>query len=149
MRKLILVLLVLIGIVGCEDVVGPRPVIQGEVDGILFRSTEQAAFVNGNQLILQGQSIDVITITLNNTNVGVYPITANSSTVASFVRDGNTYTTEGTETDGMIEIEESTPLYITGNFYFEANRNGDRLNVSKGVFYQVPIVGATIPDGQD
>lgn len=146
MRKIILVSILLVGIFSCSDVVDPRPVIQGEVDGVLFRSADQAAFNSDGQLVIQGQSIDLLVLTLNNTNEGIYPITATSSTMASFVREGVTYTTAGTETDGMIEIEESTPTYITGNFYFEANRDGgdDRLNFTKGVFYRIPIVGGNV-----
>jgi hypothetical protein len=141
MRKLFFLALISISFMACEDVVDPRPVIQGEANGTLFRSATQVASNSGGNVTIQGANLDILTLEINGNNVGVYEITPNSGNVATFEIEGVVYNTNGPETSGMIEIEEITPLYITGNFFFEARRNGtgESLAFSKGVFYQIPF----------
>lgn len=151
MRKLLALLLLIFSLSACNNVEDPRPFIQGEVDAVFFRSNDQFANVNNSIITIQGFDFDELKLTIDGLTTGSYNLAPGSGNSASFVREGNTYTTLGTDTSGMIEIEEITPFYITGSFYFEARRNGigERLNFSKGFFYQIPIVGAGLPgDGE-
>ena len=131
----------------CEDVVEPSSIIQGEVNETLYRSKAEVAFNNDGELIIQGSNVDVVTLRTNATEVGLYEISANSGNSASFVLGSDTYITAGPDTGGMIEIEEITPNYVTGNFFFEARKNGvgERLNFAKGNFWRVPFDGVELP----
>lgn len=151
MRKIFFLALISIAFTACEDVVEPSSVIQGEVDQSLFRSNAEAAFNNEGELIIQGSNIDVVTLKVNSNAVGMYEISPNSGNAATYVRDGSSYITNGPNTGGMIEIEEINEQFVTGNFFFEARRNGvgERLNFSKGVFYQVPFNNAEDPEDID
>lgn len=151
MRKIFFLAFISLGIVACEDVVDPSSVIQGEVDQTLFRSNAEAAFNNEGELVIQGSDVNIVTLKTNGDAVGMYEITPNSGNAATFVRDGVSYITSGPDTGGMIEIEEITNAYVTGNFFFEARRNGvgERLNFSKGVFYRIPFSSADAPGDDD
>mgnify|MGYP005863797793 CR=1 FL=1 len=151
MRKILFLFVFVVAFSACDDVVKPSSIIQGEVNETLFRSNNETAFVNeSGELIIQGTNVDAVTLRANANAVGLYEISPGSGNSASFVRDGNTFITAGPNTGGMIEIEEITPAYVTGNFYFEARRNGvgERLNFSKGEFWRVPFGGADLP-GED
>lgn len=146
MRITLTIALVFILSISCINVEYPRPIIQGEVDAVLFRTNSQNAFIENGVLNIVGSTVDQISLQVSGTSVGVYTISPSSVNSASFVRDGQTYITSGSETGGVIEIEEITSSYVTGNFFFEARRDGsgNRLNFSKGVFYQIPFSSSEI-----
>ena len=148
MRNILYLFVFVILFSACEDVVEPSSIIQGEVNETLFRSNSETAFINeAGELIIQGSNVDAVRLKTNASAVGLYEISPNSGNSASFVSDGNTFITAGPNSGGMIEIEEITNAYVTGNFYFEARRNGvgERLNFSKGTIWRVPFSNADIP----
>ena len=147
MRNILPLLAFIILFSSCDDVVEPSSIIQGEVNETLYRSKAEVAFNNEGELVIQGSNVDVVTLRTNAAEVGMYEISPNSGNAASFVLAGDTYITSGPDTGGMIEIEEITASYVTGNFYFEARRNGvgERLNFAKGNFWRVPFDGVEVP----
>lgn len=147
MRNFLPLLVTIILFASCDDVVETTSIVQGEVNETLFRSKAEVAFNNEGELIIQGSNVDVVTLRTSAAEVGLYEISPNSGNSASFVLGNDTFITSGPDTGGMIEIEEITSSYVTGNFYFEARRNGvgERLNFAKGNFWRVPFDGVELP----
>lgn len=147
MQKILFLALIALSFIACEDVTDPRPVIQGEVNAILFRSNSQTASVSNGVITIEGSDLDLVTLQIDGDTPGTYEITPNSGNTAAFVLEGVTYSTSSPDASGVIEIEEITNTYVTGNFYFEAIRSGsdETLNFSKGVFYRIPFSTPTPP----
>lgn len=148
MRNILFLALISLSFIACEDVTDPRPVIQGEANAVLFRSNVQAASISNNVISIEGVDLDEVTLQINGDTPGTYEITPNSGNAATFVLEGVTFSTADPEASGLIEIEEITNTYVTGNFYFEAIRSGtdEKLNFSKGVFYRIPFANPTPPE---
>jgi len=147
------VLILLIGILmsGCSDSIEDNlQNIQGEYNGVFFRSKAASAHIDDNgYLIIEGSTTETLKLQVENPDVGVYDILDSNNNEGFFItQDSQLYVTEGENTGGKIEIEEITDNSVTGNFYFDARLNGvgERLNFQKGVFFEVPFENPNIND---
>ncbi|MFD2698466.1 DUF6252 family protein [Mesonia sediminis] len=145
MKKFFLLNLMALFLVSCgDDVESNAPSIQGELEGVFFRtSTSYADVATDNSLQIVGNTADE-TITLNTENfkVGNYLITPEGRNSASFMTfDGEFFTTSEANGEGMISITRSENGSVSGEFYFNAisEIDGDTLNFSKGYFFEVPF----------
>lgn len=138
--------LMALGLISCgDDVETNNPIIQGEVNGQVFRTSNvTASLTNNDGLQISGRSLDRVRLRTSASSVGVYNVEDNGNQ-ARFTRDGEDYIASGDGAEGIIEIEKVENGEVSGNFYFNAqvDGSGDVLNFSRGVFFGVPITNMT------
>lgn len=138
--------LMALGLISCgDDVETNNPIIQGEVNGQVFRTNEVTASETDNGgLQISGRSLDRVRLRTSASSVGIYNVEGNGNQ-ARFTRDGEDYTASGDGAEGIIEIEKVENGEVSGNFYFNAKLEGSEevLNFSRGVFFGVPITNFT------
>jgi len=132
------------GLFSCsDDIQSNNPIIQGEVNGEEYRTSDvSASTANVDGLLITGESLDQVVLKTSSASVGVYNVVDDGS-MARLVRNGQEFIASGEDAEGIIEIEKSSNGKVSGNFYFNAqvNGSGDVLNFSKGVFFGVPVNG--------
>ena len=134
----------------CSDnIEDNKQTIQGEYNGVFFRSKASSAQIDENgYLIIEGSDRGTVRLQVENPEVGVYEILNSNNNEGFFGLDSQAYITDGENTGGRIEIENISDNSVTGNFFFDAKLNGvgENLNFQKGIFFEVPFEN---PDADD
>jgi len=144
MRNFFLLALFSFFMMSCEDNIEFNSTsIQGEVEGVFFRSFNSSATVNddGSVTLIGESAEETVTLKVSNYEVGTYVIQGNAANEATFENfNGTIYITDG-EGDGKIELTKVEDGKLSGEFYFNALENGvgDTINFSKGSFFDVPV----------
>ncbi|SHJ15332.1 hypothetical protein SAMN04488096_10938 [Mesonia phycicola] len=149
MKKLTLLFLFTLILISCgDDIESNTPSIQGEVNGVFFRSNSSTAYLNadGSVTLTGNTGLDVITLKTASTDIGQYELGLGSQSEAGYQVNGLTTYATGDTGEGLIEITAFTESKLSGEFYFDAI-NGDTLTISKGSFFDVPLTNGTIDGG--
>lgn len=163
MKKLALLLLTVLTLLGCGDEVEfNTPAIQGNKDGNLWRAQSYAADIDFGGFLIEGRnnSGTLQLVTTADTR-GTFELGGQSRNVAIFKDfDGTVYSTANAPdpslslyaAGGQIIVEDiinSSPKTIEGTFWFHAyTADGLRtLNFNEGVFYRVPLLGGLVQIG--
>jgi hypothetical protein len=163
MKKLALLLLTVLTLLGCGDEVEfNTPAIQGNKDGNLWRAQSYAADIDFGGFLIEGRnnSGTLQLVTTADTR-GTFEVGGQSRNVAIFKDfDGTVYSTANAPdpslslypAGGQIIVEDiinSSPKTIEGTFWFHAyTADGLRtLNFNEGVFYRVPLLGGLVQIG--
>ncbi|MFN2260993.1 MAG: DUF6252 family protein [Psychroflexus sp.] len=146
MKNFMFLGLMALGLISCgDDIETNNPIIQGEVNGQVFRTDDVSATITNNDgLQISGRSLDRIRLRTSSSEVGMYYV-EDAGNQARFTRDGEEYTASGEGAEGIIEIEKNEGGKVSGTVYFNAQIDGDEevLNFSRGVFFGVPITNLT------
>lgn len=151
MRNYFLLALLSLFVMSCgDDIETNSPSIQGEVEDVFFRSSSSSATINDDgSVTLVGESADeTITLKISDYEVGTYMIQGNAINEATYQDyNGELYLT-GEDGEGKIEVTRFDIGAISGEFYFNALKNGvgDTINVSKGSFFDVPVSNLGTPE---
>ncbi len=141
-----------LGLISCgDDIETNNPIIQGEVNGQVFRTGDVSASITNNDgLQISARSLDRVRLRTSASSVGIYNVEDNGNQ-ARFTRDGVNYTASGEGAEGIIEIEKVENGEVSGNFYFNAELEGSEevINFSRGVFFGVPITNSTPEEPED
>lgn len=146
-------LLISILLSSCSDTIeDSTQTIQGEYNGVFFRSEASSAQIDENgYLIIEGSARGTVRLQVENPEVGVYDISDSNNNEGFFGINSQAYLTDGENTGGRIEIESINDNGVTGNFFFDAKLNGvgENLNFQKGIFFEVPFDNPNADDNQD
>lgn len=152
MKKYILpLLLVIIGLAGCENTEDNSPALQAEIDSLFFRSntTFQTANPDG-RFIIQGLSANkTLTISIGGNQEGVYTLGTLDANYAVYEDAlGNSYATNPLGNGTVTLTNVGSNGEMSGTFEFMAVLPGiDTVFVSKGIFFDVP--SGVIDDDDD
>ncbi len=146
MKKILLLLLVTIVFVSCEDLETNSPALQAEIDNVFFKSLDANTSQNndGTYLIQGFTGNETLSLKISNIDVGTYIVGGTSDNYANFENIvGSVYSTNPEGSGEIVITDRNTSLNaITGFFNFTAMIPGvDTISVHNGVFYQVRYVG--------
>lgn len=147
MKKLVLILVVIIGVLSCsENIQDQREggALQVSIDGVLFQASNARAIRNedGTYLIQgfsQSQDLSILLPDARETTYELGGSSPNSATFKNF-EESTYFTNPGG--NGMVTISNINPERgeLTGTFYFDAIVSAvDTIVARNGVFYEVPI----------
>lgn len=146
MKNLVLLLLLVLSVVSCEDIETNEFAMQAKINNRLYTSTEARGSISDDGgFIIQGATqSESLTIRLSQLKEGIFDITGGSSNYATFEdMDGNLYKTKPNG-QGSVTISEvnETNKTLSGIFNFTAMLPGiDTIYVSQGVLYNIPYSG--------
>ena len=162
MKKIIALILVTFTFFGCgEDLEFNTPSFQGEKDGNLWEAVTFRANVNsaGELTIVGSNNFETISLRVNSSALGIHDVTESSSAGSLLDIDDVLYSSNNFPDPsvslypaaGQIDLKEvSTEAgYVSGEFYFNAyNSSGlTSVNINKGFFHRVPLIGAAAGPG--
>lgn len=146
-----LLLLIALSIVSCEDNQINEFAMQAKIGDRLYTSTEASAYLaEDGSFIIQGiTQTESLTLSLTRLEEGNFNIGEGYRNTATFEdRDGNLYKTKP-DGNGLITISEVnlTNKTLSGIFNFRAMLPGiDTIYVSQGVLYNIPFNGGNTDD---
>ncbi len=151
-----------------DDVEFNTPAMQGNKDGVTWKSDYQAADIDfGGFLFEGGTGVETLQLITPTDGAGLFPLSASSAAVAIFQdADGTVYSTANEPhpdftlypldpENNFIRVSEinnnTDPKLITGEFKFTAfSSDGfSAVNFIDGVFYRVPLVGGLVAIGDE
>ncbi|WP_290698635.1 DUF6252 family protein [Lacinutrix sp.] len=162
MKKIIALILVAFTFLGCgENIEFNTPTFQGNKDGNLWKANSFRANVNGLGVltIVGSDNFETVTLQVNNTDLIVHDITETASSGSLLDFDGVLFSSNNFPdpsvqvfpASGMIDLLEVNieEGYVSGEFFFNAfNSSGlSSVNINKGVFHRVPLVGFVVDSG--
>ncbi|CDF80883.1 hypothetical protein BN863_31710 [Formosa agariphila KMM 3901] len=163
MRTWLLVLLVMLTCLGCEENIEfNAPALQANKDGEFWKSISQGVSESSNVLTISARlNGEVITLEVpSNGNDTLFELGAGKTPKATYLDANNvmyttlfsavndTLTTNIDESvifhsEGQIEIDDinNTEGFVSGKFWFTAydSLGLNKVNFNNGVFYQVPF----------
>ena len=151
MKKLLLLLVVALSIMSCDDSEINEFAMQANIGNRFYQSTEATAALDENGgLVIKGSSnLETLRLRVSRLGIGNYTIGEGSTNSAYFEdADGNRFTTEPNGT-GLISISDFNEITKTlnGSFHFKGILAGiDTVFVSRGVLYNVPYISGDIID---
>ncbi|PQJ19053.1 hypothetical protein BST93_04560 [Nonlabens tegetincola] len=153
MKKLIVAVLTLIAIVGCEKNLDEdnSPAIQAVRNGEFFKAQDMAASIDiDGRLIIQGTNqLESLTISLDDSSPGTYILGQGASSEATYVfNNSQSFSSNANDGRGEVTITSSSNSgFVSGTFDFvtyTANA-ADSLYMRKGVIFEVPLGGTINP----
>ncbi|AUC82594.1 DUF6252 family protein [Lacinutrix sp. Bg11-31] len=162
MKKIIVLILVTFTFFGCaEDIEFNTPSFQGEKDGNLWEAVTYKANVNslGELTIVASDNFETITLEVNSLTLGAHDVTEAVSSgsivdIDEVLYSSNNFPDPSVQlypAAGVIDLKEVSVEggYVSGEFYFNAfNSSGlTSVNINKGFFHKVPLVGVAIGSG--
>ena len=154
MKNLVLLLLIALSIVSCEDNEIHEFAMQAKIGDRLYTSTEALATISENgRVVIQGSTrLETLTLRLSRLKEGNFNIGEGFPNSAIFQdMDGRLYPTEPNGT-GVVTISEvnETNKTLSGTFNFRSILPGiDTVYVSQGVLYNVSYTGVNVDDSTD
>lgn len=155
-RRILLIILIpvlAITAISCDDLEDNNPALQVMVNGELFKADEMqvATEEDGDGYILTGINEDSsLSIYLTDIAEDSYSFGENSENTLSLITEGKEFTTTNENGSGVVIISDSSKLdYITGTFNFLAtDTSGTKLHGANGHIYQVAFGSSDldIPD---
>ncbi|MDT0294101.1 DUF6252 family protein [Mesonia ostreae] len=150
MRNYLLLVLLSLFAMSCgDDIETNSPSIQGEVDDIFFRSNSSSATVNedGSVTLIGESASEIVTLKISDYEVGTYNIQGNAANEATYEDYNGVLYLTGENGEGKIEVTRINNGTLSGEFYFNALKNGvgDTINFSKGSFFYVPVANPSTP----
>lgn len=153
MRKLLLLFILTITFVGCEDTEFNNPAFQGNKDYVLWRADAQSATIdaNGFLTITATNNVETVKLKVPTAAVGTYVLGEVNAREAQVITvEGAVYSTNNRPDDsvslypelGFVKIDDITNNSFTGTFEFLAfNESGlNSIGYNEGIFYRVPLV---------
>jgi len=159
MKKIIVLILVAFTFLGCGNQIEfNTPSFQAQKDGNFWQAVTFSANINSSGVltIVGSDNFKTITLEVNSTDPDIYDVTETISNGSFKDFDGVLYSTNNFPNanvqlypaGGMIDLKEVNieEGFVSGEFYFNAfNSSGlTSVNISKGYFYKVPLVGASV-----
>ncbi len=151
MRKILILLLSLSALVGCDDIETNEVAMQANIDNRFYASTDARASVDGNGAVtIQGfTQEETLTVKLSRLAEGNFGIGEGLPNFAIFEDySGNTFSTNPNG-EGFVNISEVNEANktLSGTFKFNAMLPGiDTIYVSRGVMFNIPYGGENIGD---
>ena len=120
MKKILLLLLVTIVFVSCEDLETNSPALQAEIDNVFFKSLDANTSQNndGTYLIQGFTGNETLSLKISNIDVGTYIVGGTSDNYANFENIvGSVYSTNPEGSGEIVITDRNTSLNaITGFF---------------------------------
>jgi len=161
MKKIIVLILVTFTLFSCgEEIEFNTPSFQAEKDGNIWEAVTYRANINslGVLTITASDNFEIITLEVNSASIGLFDVAETTSSGSLFdinevLFSSNNFpdpTIQLYPASGVIELLEVDleKGYVSGEFYFNAfNTSGlSSVNVNKGFFHRVPLIGAEVVD---
>ena len=154
MTKILLLVSIAFAVIACETTEDNTPAFQANVNNDLYRALDAQATVDedGNLAIIGPTSDQSITLFLSVLQSGTFEFNSGNGHQAIYEdATGQIYSTEfgGSGVVNITDREADGDSFISGDFTFTAILEGiDTVTVSRGLFYQVPIVTGAIEEPQ-
>lgn len=156
MKKYLLLCLMALIVISCDDVQDNTPAFQGNLDNVFYRALDSKATAgeDGTVAIVGTTSDQNVTIILSVLQSGSFQLNSGNGHQAYYEDPtGQIYSTENGGS-GEVNITgrgtDAGNEFISGNFTFTAILEGiDTITFSRGLLYQVPVVSGVIEDPDD
>jgi hypothetical protein len=142
-KRILLVLILITAVYGCEQIEDNSPALQGEFSNGFFQAIDARALRNEDgSFLIQGVTQDeTLTLFIQNSAEGTYALGLEGRNYASFENaSGNLYITNP-EGNGAVVVTnyDTSGGTISGTFKFTAVlAEIDTLSVQQGIFFEVP-----------
>jgi len=139
---LVLIPLLAVSFISCEDIQDNTPAFQVMVNGELFKASEMQITTEDDGYMLTGiDEESMLNIYLTNIAEGSYSFSQTSRNVLTFSNPTGKYTTAFEDGSGELLLTGNSAMEdITGTFYFiAADTSGARMHGSNGQIYQLPF----------
>lgn len=148
-RRILLLLLLPLFVISCEDLEDNNPALQIVINGELFKANEMTTVTEEDgSYIIQGIENDKkLYIYLSDIQNGSYEIGEGKADKIVYIdEEGREFTTDFEDAAGEVLLTDSGLDYITGTFYFRtSDTSKTRLQAHNGHIYQVPF-GSDLED---
>ena len=144
-RKILLLVLIpilAISVISCEDLEDNTPAYQVMVNGELFKASEMQITTGNDGYTLIGiDEESTIKIYLTDLSEGSHAFGETSNNILEFTNATGKYTTAFEDGGGELMLTENNAMmYVTGTFHFiAADTSGAKMYGSRGQIYQLPF----------